>query len=475
MEPSHAYAIYDAAIDRNDTYVASDAVLDYTTVVQTTTPVFDPVTNQSTTALTIAPPDEQVHIEAGYDVYDRAIVNVYERDTEPDPYLDLADETRTVKSLGAQHSIYDGYGNRLAVTVPDGAPSNSPMEGLAYEGAQVTDGILIDATATDKVYSRGAAMGARFSIVGQPGTAQRIGEDRLRITASLADVASAPAGGALLSQTSGDGEKLTKQEGKITRTYAKQGDKYVLEEVLVESETVTDKATIKEKQRVQFKNVTWHENKEEDKKRKEQREKSKGSVALSVPTAPSFVESCIVDEYGNPCDGSGGGGTGGGTSYTDPCGAVAGGQNIVLQHGLAADSMTWTRMKGWLRCDWQLNKELVPSLAWKDSHSNQSYAQMNRLTNTGQSGFVLIGHSQGGLVSRYTAQRFRSQGKGYMIEGVVSLGTPHRGAILARNMKKGGVNGLYSLLGAAGRCGTRFLDASCHITSYVIKKHWTHG
>jgi pimeloyl-ACP methyl ester carboxylesterase len=135
-------------------------------------------------------------------------------------------------------------------------------------------------------------------------------------------------------------------------------------------------------------------------------------------------------------------------------------------------------MKGWLRCDYQFGTELIPSLSDLDSHSSQSYDPMSRIEATGQSGFVVVGHSQGGMVSRYTAQRFAAQGRGHLIEGVVSLGTPHQGALLARNMKQSGLDGLYKLYGVSGKCGTRFLEVSCHLSDYVTRQFlqgWLNG
>lgn len=469
---SPVMAIQDQAIDQNDTYVAGDATLSYTTYVQTSEPVVDPVTNQSTTELTFTPPQENVHIEAGYDVYDRPIVNTYSLTAEPDPQTDLADETRTVKALGAQHTIYDASGYPLSVSVPAGSPGNSPMEGLTYEGAQVTDGMLLDASAQEVVTSYSMSPSLRPG--GQPGTVKRIGSDRIQITATFADLAqSAPRGlrtSRALSMSAGSGQET----GTVKRTYAKHEDKYVLEEVLIESETRTDKGTVRGKQQVRFKNVKWHINKDEDKKRKDKRDKASatGSLAPSSPRAAMVQQdNCLIDEYGNPCDNGGGGDPGSGGTYTDPCGPVAGGQNVVLQHGILSDSSTWTkRMQGWLRCDWQLGAQITPSLPSLSSHSDQSYQQMSRIEQNGGTGFVLIGHSQGGLVSRYSAQRFAAQGRGNLVEGVISVGTPHQGAILARNMKQGALNGMYSLLGTAGRCGSRFLDVTCHIASYVTQR-----
>ncbi|MEW5927596.1 MAG: alpha/beta fold hydrolase [Gemmatimonadota bacterium] len=466
---SASLMLQDQAIDPNDTYVVSDATLRYTTYVQTSVPVTDPVSGQSTTELVLAAPEESVRLEAGYDAYDRSIVNTYELNSTPDPVTDLADEARTIKTLGAQHNIYDGYGSQLPVAIPAGAPANSPMEGLAYEGAQVTEGVLLDASSTEfvRTYSRGA----RFSVSGLPGAVEQLGQDRIRITATIAEVARAAASGhAAARRFAAAG--APQPQGRIVRTYHKRDGKYVLEELVVETEEKTDKATVRGRQEVRFSNVKWKENPSEDAKRKARRDQAQASpTTAAVPAGPrAYIEPhCLIDEYGNPCQDPGDGDDGGGT-YTDPCAPVAGGQNVVLQHGILSNADTWKSTAPWLRCRYQTATEVIPSLASLDSHSSQSYDQMGRVDATGQSGFVFIGHSQGGLVSRYTAQRYAGQGRSHMVEGVVSVGTPHQGAILARNMKQGGVDGLYSLLGAAGRCGTAFLDAGCHIATHVTQR-----
>lgn len=321
------------------------------------------------------------------DVYDQPLVNTYALTAAPNPETELADEARTVKSVGASHSVCDGHGQHLSVTIPGGAPANSPMESLAYEGAQVTDGILVDATAEETVRSNG--LNASFSIADQVGSARRITRDRLQITTSFDELTATATGGPLLSRSLSTSASAPQETGKITRTYTKRDGKYVLEEVLIESEAKTDKGVIKSKQRMQLRNVRWYENKEEDKKRKEKREQATKTAFLSPPTNPSFSWGCedgaIVDEYGNTCVPDDRGSTGGGGT-TDPCPPVNRGQNIVLQHGILADSTTWTkRMKGWLRCDWQLATELTPSFHSLSSHSDQSYGQMNRIEATGPS------------------------------------------------------------------------------------------
>lgn len=467
---SAAMMLQDQAIDPNDTHVVSDATLRYTTYVQTSVPVTDPVTGQSTSELVLSAPEESVRLEAGYDAYDRSIVNTYELNAAPDPITDLADEARTIKTLGAQHNIYDGYGSRIPVAIPAGAPANSPMEGLAYQGSQVTEGVLLDASSTEFV--RSYSRGVRFSVSGQPGAVEHLGQDRIRITASIAEAARAAASGHAMARRFAAAAAAPQPQGRISRTYHKRDGKYVLEELVIESEEKTDKATIRGRQEVRFTNVKWKENKAEDAKRKELRDQAQTAPAAAlVPAGPSanIERHCLIDEYGNPCQDPGDGGGGGGT-YTDPCAPVAGGQNVVLQHGILSNADTWKTTAPWLRCRYQTATEVIPSLASLDSHSSQSYDQMNRVDATQQSGFVFIGHSQGGLVSRYTAQRYAGQGRAHMVEGVVSLGTPHQGALLARNLKQGGVDGMYHLLGAAGRCGTVFLDAGCHITSYVTQR-----
>jgi hypothetical protein len=301
---SPSYAIKDPAIDRTDTHVSANVTLDYSTTVITAESMCDPVTNTHTTSLPLEPAPENVHIGAGYNVDDQALVNTYGLTAQPNPETELATEACTIKAEGAAHSICDEYGNLLPVTVPDGAPANSPMEGLAYEGAQVTDGVLLDATTDETV--RSYNLEANFSIAGQPGTATRVARDRLRITTTLAELAAGGASGVPMSLSLSQSAANPNESGTMTRTYGKRDNKFVLEEVLVESEIKDPKATIKSKERVTFKNVKGYENKHKDKERKEKREKAQKTAALAPPAKPSLVQSCIIDEFGSPCDGSGG-------------------------------------------------------------------------------------------------------------------------------------------------------------------------
>jgi hypothetical protein len=184
----------------------------------------------------------------------------------------------------------------MPVVTPPGAEPVGPITDYgSLQEAQVTEGVLRDAVDTVQVYS----IAPSFSRAGEQAAVERVGSDRLRLTVSARGIP---------VRASGTSRSLSHQgsepEVKITRTYRKEKDKYVLEEVLTTSETKTDKATTKSKQTFRVTQVKWYENKENDKARKEKREKARAS--LGAPSQPSFNHTCedggLFDEYGNSCE-----------------------------------------------------------------------------------------------------------------------------------------------------------------------------
>ena len=116
--------------------------------------------------------------------------------------------------------------------------------------------------------------------------------------------------------------------------------------------------------------------------------------------------------------------------------------NLLYQHGIFSNAMTWCRMSDYIRARFIVGFELRHSLDSHASYEDQSADLVGRLQNdiTGaQTGeprpgpYVLVGHSNGGLVSRYTAQSLSNPS---MVAGVVSIGSPHAGAYLA-NLSQG--------------------------------------
>jgi pimeloyl-ACP methyl ester carboxylesterase len=87
---------------------------------------------------------------------------------------------------------------------------------------------------------------------------------------------------------------------------------------------------------------------------------------------------------------------------------------------------------------------------------------VNEINSVGGNNYILIGHSQGGLISRYAAQYFQGSPPN-KVRGVVTMDTPHEGADLIQN---GPVIGpVFGLLGALlwdwTGCYTPWDNAAC--------------
>jgi pimeloyl-ACP methyl ester carboxylesterase len=119
-----------------------------------------------------------------------------------------------------------------------------------------------------------------------------------------------------------------------------------------------------------------------------------------------------------------------------------GGGAVVYQHGFCSDATTWSAMR-----------QRVPEthrVGVEQSYSLTSYAPIEsqvddlaqRLTATGVPGNVVVAHSQGGLVARRLGQR-----RPDLVSGVVTIGTPHEGALIASRPAELIADVLYDAIG----------------------------
>ncbi len=89
-------------------------------------------------------------------------------------------------------------------------------------------------------------------------------------------------------------------------------------------------------------------------------------------------------------------------------------------------------MTGWLNQDFRFGLEVNPNLPWSNGLASQGSTLVNNINSAGGTGYILIGHSQGGLVSRSAAQQYQSGSQNQTtVKGVVTLDTPNQGAPIA--------------------------------------------
>lgn len=106
--------------------------------------------------------------------------------------------------------------------------------------------------------------------------------------------------------------------------------------------------------------------------------------------------------------------------------AMAGGLNVLYQHGFCSDANVFFSFDERLAQSMAVARSRAFSLASTARIEDQVVALRNRMVSKTTDRPFLIGHSQGGLVARRLGQLSPER-----ISGVMTIGTPHLGSILA--------------------------------------------
>ncbi len=427
--PLGSAAPIDGAINTNDTWVSFDGERDQTSVVYSNEPIFDARSDQYTTTLSTATPTQVLHSESGYDAAGTLRYNEYRQTPAEDPLDTPVDPTTRIQVVGSDVTVYENTGEVSHSTEVD--PSEPALAELGtLEGAQVTRAVVLDYDPVDgtATYSKSPS-----PTPGERTSAVRIGVGRVRLSMTSTEL--------LPVRLDNSAAGRAKHESKVDRTYRKDGAKWVLEEVATTDRVDTDKGRIETRQSFRLKNVRWHFNKDKDAARAARRARILAQVSPS-PAAPRYNSGpggfCIIDEYGNPCQpedppppDDGGGSTPPSDEVASACStAEAGAPHVLFQHGIFSSGETWRTLPSRLASDVKIGCKFRPSLSSTDRLADQSTQQAGRINGYKLGSLFLIGHSQGGLISRYTAQHHPS-----LVSGVITVGTPHRGAPITKTSR----------------------------------------
>lgn len=264
--------IQDDGINQQDSYVVADVTTYTTTTLTSSEPFVDPATDQTVTSVTVDPPPTTVRVESGYEYGGALRVNsyvTYEADNDGDP----AGTVMRSRVSGNTFELYNSSGQIIADADPTGDNLPGGMALLdSNDNVNVTGSTVVDASGegsgstSQPFYARLAAE------TGAPGAqVTRVSPTELRIespldlggTASHAGRAGVGpgAGRPRLAAADDNAKKSDKVVGKLTRTYEKRGDKWVLQEAKTEAEVTSSRGIAKHLQRAVFANVKWHENK----------------------------------------------------------------------------------------------------------------------------------------------------------------------------------------------------------------------
>lgn len=140
-------------------------------------------------------------------------------------------------------------------------------------------------------------------------------------------------------------------------------------------------------------------------------------------------------------------------------------RSVVFVHGLMGSAGTWRDAAARLQTGLALQPD-VPVLPWRSTFETQAGELQSQLHER-PADTVAVGHSNGGIVARQWSQA-------HGLSGIVTVGTPHRGAPLVTNLGAyAGFN--YQLMSSIGAVYSSFAAGCCNwyflLTNYHL--YWS--
>jgi pimeloyl-ACP methyl ester carboxylesterase len=394
-------------INASDTYLTADITIQSQTTISLPQAVHDNRTNTDTASMQVAPSSRQLHIEAGYDTSNHLVFNMYPTDPATDPTTTFASSLGKLQVLNGTVTVYDQAGNVMPTAIPQN-PANpstrspAPPNPFSFLGAMPVSTVL-----------------------------------EYFLTASPSQMASTM-GGTLQTVQSGPPavDQITlamKRGGSMVMTYQNAGSVWTLQQMTLTPSLPNMQAHFT----LQVANLKWIQNATGDANR--------ARLASSLQTAPPNSNTTLQAPALFAANSLSPQGTA--QSFSSAA------QNVVFQHGIFSSKDTWSRMTGWLNPLYEFGDEVVPtlpscvanpfglSLCGIDRLSSQGTDLVNNLSSSAQNDFVLIGHSQGGLISRDVSQR-----RPDLSLGAITVDTPHLGALIDLTSREAAATELADLI-----------------------------
>ncbi|HEU4885805.1 MAG TPA: alpha/beta hydrolase [Longimicrobium sp.] len=420
-------ALRDDGIDTRDTYFAFNI-----TTTRTTEGAGEPDGIVAAAMIGEYATDESAYLEAGFGADGVLRFNVYS-DGSADPRLPMPPPV--VRSVGNDISIYDEWG-----TVVESYDFDTFLEGTGLPGGNLAIGSPYG-TLYNPLGRRpggGAAAGQPVEIMGvdpERTKVRHVRDDVLQVTTT--------SGGWVGVQAAGG----TGAEIRTTRTYRRRGvptsggagepnaassrgamAHWVLESVDQAASVPGARGASTVRTHTTYQYVAAHINRSQDESRE-------GALRASIPASAMRSITAGARGGGRGANLQDGGRVAASTDAINLCEkgplnstrtVSAGGSGVVYQHGFCANGTTWSAMRERVPETHRVGVEQIYSLNSDAPIESQVDDLAARLAAAGVTGNVVVAHSQGGLVARRLGQR-----RPDLVSGVVTIGTPHEGALIA--------------------------------------------
>jgi len=443
IAPLGSAELIDPAIDPADSYLVTTAVTRTTTTVESAEPFVDPLTGEQVNSLTFPDVVDSTRFEAGYDAAGTVRLNEFRSGT------DSGGPAARVTIVGNTATFYDRFG---AVVHDTSGPILMDALGSMDNVIVTSEAVLRDDSAGVAAPASGAEQPVMARAAYSRGPRLEKRGDRLFKTYLLDDASSG-------------------MRGERVRQFRKSGREWVVVDERIQATHTATGFVFNVVETTVYPTVKWKSNKEKDSERRarsarQEAHKPRGSevrsrgrpYSLPDALAPRMAEgmstaNANASTVASPCllcteevDSTPDFGF-----FSRPT------INVAFQHGAFADSTAWFRMDPWLSARFNLARKLKPTLEWRSSLESQSTTLSNQLNADGGSRFLLVGHSNGGLIARRVAQ-YGMTAEQPVVGGVVAIASPHFGLPLVRNTRAA-VSGLMSgslrqvLTNVGGSCG----------------------
>lgn len=408
----------DGAIDPQDSWAVADVVIESAVTTTADTGQFvDPVTMLPSKTVTVTGASDTSVFQTGFTSAGEPVAVTAASVNEPDEPGDV----RRTRMLGATVTDYTATGQLVPDSPAEAASGADPIVALPpVQGTELYDALVApegsdpaDTGATCVICAAPAASGAAPS-----------GGTRMLVPVAVSRTANS------IEVVYRAAEARGNANGRIRRRYAKHGDRWLLDEIENVREESVDSHKTEHSSRMKFRNVRFHENKEKNAAR---RARAASTSIITVPE-PRIPERMVA------CDGECGGSSEPPPPPPSPapgvwgeCGEVVPGipgdnrPGIVFQHGIWSDACTWKRTKPWVLANFYVGGHATISTNSVSMYDEQRDQLANAVNAMADDRLILIGHSNGGIVSRRMAQQIASYNPG-RLQGVITLDSPHLGA-----------------------------------------------
>ena len=417
LSNAEALTITDPSINVGDTYLVTTSVTRTSTTLESGEPFVDPLTGQQVTRLELPAVVDSTRFEAGYDAAGTVRLTEYHAGN------DSGGVAARVEIVGNTATFFDAYG----------APVHDTSGAILMEAIGPLDDVIVT---SDAVLRADEPLAAASS-----SAAPRMGVGRTDQAVSREEQRD----GRLYRISSLDDPGAGKR-GERTRQYRRSGSYWVLAEERSQISQSVGRMSYSVVQTTTFPVVKWKSNEAKDAARRDRaaRRAARGEswvaplttrAASTAPARPTFQPeesgetiatvpaSCLLCASDD-----------GGVIVASGSVTPTNGMNVVFQHGGFADAGSWYRMDPWISARYPISRKVKSSLNWRAGIESQSASLRDQMLGNGGSGYLMIGHSNGGLISRRVGQ-MEIQAGGPLVNGVVAIATPHHGLPFAQNSR----------------------------------------